>query len=230
MVNKEPFYDRGVLMIDDIYLMTMSVSPIGAQKMSDVFNQEINGVPFAKQWLVDPDACKKPLKKDRDMHKFLALSLGYGLGPKKMVRQCYDKGHIMEFKTAKAFHSAYWNLFSNVQRLSQKLANQIKSKGYSVNPFGYRLTPPPHKAFNFMIQSSVSGIMHIFCAKLFAAAPWAKFITVIHDEVLVDVPIERLEEFRRCKEMATDSLNEDLDWSVKIRTGFVAGENWYEAK
>lgn len=233
-VGKVPKYRGGILQIDDIYLMTMSVSPIGADKMREAFNAKWPAGSFQDQWMVDPEVIKTALKRDRQIHKILALGLGYGMGAKKMVKQMYDQGYILELKNAKAFHRAYWALFSGVKKFSEMLSNRIERDGYLINPFGYRLTPEPHKAFNYFIQSSVSGIMHVFTAKLMAAAPDAEFITCVHDELLIDVPNgedgKGLERFRQAKDRATDSLNEDLNWSVKIRTGFAPGKNWYEAK
>ncbi len=230
-VGQRPFYKNGVLMCDDIYAMTRSVSPIGRTNMWNEFHTgNYGGLSFADAWLKDADAVKKTFKKDRDLHKMLALALGYGMGPKKMIKQCYDKGHTMEMQVARDFYGAYWQLFAGVRRFADRLSMQIKKKGYIVNPFGYRLTPPPHKAFNFFIQSSVSGILHVFNAKLFAIAPWAQFVTVIHDELIATVPKERVEEFRICKDRATESLNADLKWTVAVRVGFAQGDTWYEAK
>lgn len=230
-VGKEPFYRDGVLMIDDIYLMVMSVSPIGHKLMRDVFHNTYNGRPFTEVWLTDPEFIQKTLlKTERALHKMLALALGYGMGPTKMVKQSRENGHDLNPKVAKQFFDAYWRLFAGLRRLADRLAYQIERDGYIVNQFGYRLTPPPHKGFNYLIQSSVSGIMHMFNAKLFALADYANFITVIHDELLADVPDDMVEQFRIHKEQATASLNSDLRWTTKIRTGYATGKNWYAAK
>lgn len=229
-IGKAPFYQDSVLMISDIYLMTMSVSPIGRKEMLEAFNATYSGLSFAEMWLKDDEFLKGQLKKARTLHKMLCLALGYGMGPKKMVKQCYDNGYTLELSVAREFYKAYWVLFSGVRKLADALSNRIKRDGHLINPFGYRLTPPPHKALNYFIQSSVSGLIHVFNAKLFALAPYADLITIIHDEDLVEVPDERLEEFKCAKETATVSLNEDLGWSTTVRTGFVTGKNWYEAK
>lgn len=229
-VGKHPEYRNGILMLDDVYLMTMSVSPIGADKMRAAFNKPWPAGSFADQWLADPEVIKTALKKDRQIHKILALGLSYGMGPRKMVNQMYDQGFNLAFRDAKDFFRAYWTLFSGIRNFADQLTQMVEQDGYIVNPFGYRLTPKSHNAFNAFIQSSVSGIMHVFTAKLMAAAPYATWITCIHDELIMDVPKDRLEEFRRDKDRATDSLNEDLGWTVKIRTGFAPGNTWYEAK
>ena len=46
----------------------------------------------------------------------------------------------------------------------------------------------------------------------------------------MEVDDDMLEQFRIDNNRATDSLNEDLNWSVKIRTGFVPGKDLYSAK
>jgi len=229
-VGKAPFFKDGILMISDIYLMTMSKSPIGANTIREAFDKKWNGKSFADQWLEDDEVIKKALKASRQLHKMLALGLGYGMGPKKMVNQCYDNGYSLDISTAKLFYKAYWSLFSGLRQFANKCQLQVQAKGYIVNAFGYRATPPPHKAFNYLIQSSVSGIMHVFLAKLLAAAPYAEFVVCIHDELIMTIPKGMRDEFFKAKELATQSLNDDLKWSVPIRTGFVVGSNWYEAK
>lgn len=230
-VGKMPYYDNdAVLMISDIYLMTMSVSPIGAEKMRSAFNQQYEGKSFAEQWLINADVCKKPIKKDRDIHKMLKLAIDYGMGPKKMVTQCYDRGVVIPFPTAKRFHQKTWETFAGVRRFADYCALKVKRDGYLINPFGYRLTPTPFRAFNYMIQSSVSGIIHVLIAKLFAIAPYSTLVTIIHDELIIDVPINRIEDLRRDVQSAADSLNEDLKWTVNIRVGFAIGATLYEAK
>jgi DNA polymerase I-like protein with 3'-5' exonuclease and polymerase domains len=229
-VGKRPFWQHGILMIDDIYLMVMSVSPIGANAVKQAWSQQWPAGSFADQWVVDAEIIKKALGEQRKIHKILALGLGYGMGAQKMCKQMYDQGFNLELKTAKAFHRMYWQLFAGVRTFADRLSMRVEQKGYIVNPFGYRLTPDKHKAFNYFIQSSVSGVMHVFGAKLFTPAPWIIFDTCIHDEFVIQVPTARLEEAKKIKDLATASLNEDLNWSVKIRTGWAPGSSWYEAK
>jgi DNA polymerase I-like protein with 3'-5' exonuclease and polymerase domains len=158
------------------------------------------------------------------------LGLSYGMGAKKAVKTLYEQGFILSQADAKKFHTSYWQLFSGVKRLADRLGRIAEEDGYIVNPFGYRLIVSPFKAFNGFIQSSVSGALHVFSAKLMAAAPYARWITCIHDELLVDIPADMVDQFRKDAQAATDSLNEDLRWTVAIRTGFAVGRNWHEAK
>lgn len=154
-VGKEPYYDGDVLMIDDIYIMTMSVSPMGRELIHDAFHNHLFGgkYSFVTQWMLDPEVIKNHFKKQRQFHKILCLGIGYSMQPAGMVEAAYNNGYALDLKTAKAFYAAYWRLFAKVKKLADRLAKQIEFDGYLVNPFGYRLTPPPRKAFNYYIQS-----------------------------------------------------------------------------
>lgn len=230
-VGKAPYYDRdNVLMIDDIYVMAMSQSPVGKDTLFEAFNEKYRGLSFAEQWLVDPEVIKEVLNEARQLHKMLALALAYGMGPKKMVKQAYEKGHVITLAQAKEFYKRYWDLFKGVRALARKLQRKVEKNGWIVNPFGYRLTPEPHKSFNAYIQSTVSGIMHLYGHYLYEQAPYAEFITCIHDEFLSEVPDGKVDLFREDVQKAADKLNDKLKWSVDIRVGFAAGKDWYEAK
>lgn len=234
-VGKTPFYSpQNVLMIDDIYLMTMSVSPIGRIKMLEAFHATYNGLTFLEQWAKDPEYIQKQvLKLERQIHKILALALSYGMGPKKMVKSAYEAGYSLSLEDARKFFAAYWKLFERIARLGKYLETQFHKQGHLINAFGYRLVPDKKEAYkclNYFIQSSVSGIMHVLCMKFFAVAPFCRFVTCIHDELIYEVPTERIEDSKKLITLATDSMNKDLKWSVNIRTGFAPGNNLYEAK
>ncbi len=231
-VGKAPEYRGELLKVGDIYLTVMSVSPIGADTMRDAFHSTYGGVTFAEKWLENPEYFTKgELKKPRQLHKLLTLGLGYSMGPKKLVIQARDHGFTLPLSTAKAFYAAHWRLFSGVQALGKRLEATYAQRGYLVNDFGYRLKPDaPYKALNYFIQSSVSGIMHVLCEKFFSLCPYARFITVIHDEIVFECPTDRLAEAKVLMQNAESSLNADLGWGVKIRVGWAEGRDWYEAK
>lgn len=233
MVGKAPFYDDNeVLQIDDIYLMGASVSPVGRDAIFDAFHSTFDGLSFADMWLKDPEFIKKELKSTRAFHKILILGLGYSMGPKKMCESAFQAGYVLSMKDAKAMFKAYWGtLFPKVKSLATRLESQYKQTGFLINPFGYRIVPDPsYKALNYFIQSSVNGIMAALNIKFFALAPYAKFVTVIHDELIIEVPDDKLEDAREAMRLATESLNQDLGWQVNVRTGWAVGKDLYTAK
>ena len=232
MVGKAPYYDsQGVLMIDDIYLMGMSVSPMGQALMYETFGQRFGDFTFTEQWLRDPEVIKTRLKRERAFHKILILGLGYAMGPKHMVESAFKAGYELSLKQAKAFFKAYWNLFSEVRNLATALEAQFNAQGYLENPFGYRLVPDPsYKSLNYFIQSSVSGLINALCVKFFTVCPVAQFVTVIHDEIIFQVPESHLSEAKVLFDKSVESLNADLNWSVNVRCGWKPGKDFYEAK
>lgn len=240
MVGKAPFYDASdILKIDNLYLTVMSVSPMGKTLARELFSTRYRGDTFAQLWQANAeyegskfqDYIKDSIKPQYAFHKIGALGMGYAMGPKKFQNTAYDAGHVIDFKQAKEFFQKYWTLFSGIKRFSNVCANNFKGRGFLVNEFGYRLVPDKdYKAFNYWIQSTVSGIMHVLCAKFFALAAYCRFILVIHDEVIFACPTERVEEARAAMKAAEASLNANLKWRVNMRVGFKTGSNMYEAK
>ena len=230
-VGKRPFFNaKGLLMIDDIYLMLASINPVSSDKIKEVLEADYEGVSGYDKWLEDSDFIKKLVKKERNINKICALGIGYGMGARKLVTSCYDKGFAISFEQAKVVHHAYWDtLFPDVAKLRDYLAVQVKKQGYLVNPFGFRTIPDPHKALNYFIQSSVNGIIDILLIKLLDKAPYIKFRTIIHDELIIDIPENLIREAQTAMNESVKELNKMLNWSVNIRTGWVEGRNYFEA-
>lgn len=233
MVGKPPYYEGDVLMIDDIYIMTMSVSPIGRAKVRKAFNEGFDGVGFVDLWMTDKEKIQKGyFKADRELHKILCLGLAYGLSsPKSMISHAEGKGYSLTVAEARGFKQSYWELFSGVEAFSRKLIRQWHKDGAIVNPFGYRCLPDAdYKVMNSFIQSSVSGLMKLICVKFFAVCNWVEFVVIIHDEIILQVPEDRLDEAKALWDATIDSVNEDLGWDVKVRAGWSPGKDLYSAK
>lgn len=227
MVGKQPYWDNGILMIDDIYLMFASVSPLSSKQVKQVWD----GGLFS-DWLTNPDLAKDKLKKVRALHKTIFLAKVYGQKAQGTVNFVADQGFSLDIQTSKEMHHAVWfTLFPAVRVLGERLEVQFKRQGYLVNEFGYRMVPERDTlCLNYLIQSSVSGIIKLFDDFIQREAPKATWVTCIHDEQIWEVPTERVEDFKACVERATVKLNQHLGWSVEIRTGFKPGLSLYEAK
>lgn len=237
-IGKAPFYNKaGVLMIDDIYLMSASVFPATADKLRDIVDNHTmpTGRTFCEQWIQDgidgTEVCKDYSKKTvRNFAKIACLGIGYGMGWKKFQKTCEENGTIIDTRTAKATIKAYWDLFEGLKALRDTLSWQAKREGAIVNPFGYRITPEPHKAMNAYIQSSASGVLDVFNLYLFDNRPYIKFVAIIHDELIVQVHKNDLERFKADSKTAEQQLNGSLGWSVPIRFGFREANNFWDIK
>jgi hypothetical protein len=229
-IGKVPTYKNGVLLIDDIYLMYASVAPIFAEEVKKAFNEKYDGLSFSEQWLKDPEVIKARLKRVRKNAKWQALGFAYGLGYKKLKIQAYDQGFNMDEDQCLACYKAYWQLFKGIKEYQNILSQAMEERGWLENPFGFRYTCPPHTAFNYQIQSSVSSILNWFTSELMERAPYAQFVTIIHDELVAQVPVNMTDEFFKAKEEVVRDINTQLKWSVDLRFGFAVGNNFYEAK
>lgn len=231
LVGKRPEWKNGILMIGDIYLMVGSVSPF-KKELEDAWKfGEFDGQSFADAWVKDDEVVKKKLKKFRQFVKMICLALGYGLGPKRMVKHAYKFGYVITLTEAKAFFNAYWDLFQGIHRFGKILGNEYKRKGYLYNAFGFRLVPEAeYKALNFFVQSGVSGLMNMINRQLFAPESPAEFVGLIHDEDLCQFAVDKEDVFRQYKDDVMLDINKQLGWSVDIRTGWATGFNFYDAK
>ena len=233
MQGKAPYYNEdGMLVISDIYLMVASRFPLWSDAISEIFNSMYDGKTFAEKWLEDSEYLTKgPLKKIRNIAKTLALALAYGVGPKKMVMISLQAGYPLTVKQAKEFFKLYWDTFPRVKILSDFLAEKFKRDGYLQTDFGYCLYPDAdYKCLNAVIQSTVSGIINYFSYKFFRKVPEVFFNTIIHDELIFQVPIEDKDRIKEVFFDCVKELNDELGWSVDIGFGWKEGMNYYEAK
>ena len=224
-IGKKPYYDGTILMIDDIYLMTASQLPPTAALIRKAWDTGL-----FETWLQDPEGVKKCLKAPRSFAKVCALGLGYGMGAKKLQKTCEEFGTVLTFAEAKEVRAAYWRLFSGLRAFADTLQWRIEKEGVITNPFWYRITPEPHKAFNAYIQSTASGVLDLYCLLLFNDAPDFKFVTIIHDEVIFQIPDERIKDLAALTDMVCKDLNETLNWTVPIRFGTVISKTFKEFK
>ena len=218
-IGRLPYIDHaGVLMIDDVYLMTASVMP-GIGETIRAFFQDVEN---CRQWLKDKESITghKLIKPLRSKAKPACLGFNYGMGPKRFVNQSYEAGSNVTLSEAKAMYKAYWELFAGVGKLAKKLEALLKKNGSIVNPFGYRLTPESHKGYNAFIQSSASGVVDVLALDFFTSCPEARFIAFIHDEIIFDIDDALLDYSLKVKNECVDRLNKTLGWSVPMRLGF----------
>lgn len=227
-IGKEPrLTPDGVLMIDDIYLMTASVMPSTRDQVRAFFADPAN----CQRWLTDAEGIKNgPLKGPRKLAKPACLGFGYGMRPKKYVNMCYDAGISVSISEARDMYAAYWNLFAGLRDLVDRLNALMEKKKFIINPFGYRLTTEGHKAFNGVIQSTASGVVDVLSLSFFDKCPEARFEAMIHDEIVYQVPEAQVEHARAVQDACVVELNETLGWSVPMRLGFTVAKTFADIK
>ncbi len=190
-----------------------------------------NNLSFAEQWVVDPEPCKDALKKVRKNAKWICLAFGYGLGPKGLYNKAIEAGLKVTPRLCKESYTAYWELFNGIKAYCRQLEAHVESEGWFENPFGYRFAPTEsRKAFNGMVQSSVSGLFNWYSDLMALEFPQAIYLVTIHDENIYACPRELVGDFRKALERVTKTINEQLQWTVDMRFGFAVGKDMYDAK
>ncbi len=232
MIGKQPYYFDNILYTDDIYLGLASVSPTGRDKVKELYHSTWGSVPFNEQWLIDKDVILKEAKSFRQAHKVFFLALMYGSSYVGLTQTAYNFGFSLTTKDSKALHTSFWNiLFTQLRDLRDRLTAKVERDGSLVNTFGFRMTPEsPRLALNYLIQGSVSGAIKCLEELVQEEAPYAEWVSNIHDETLWQIPVDSVDRFREANLKAVANLNSQLGWRVPIRTGFVVGDNLYEAK
>lgn len=136
--------------------------------------------------------------------KTMNFALLYQAGPGKLV-------DVMgcDMGTAKRLHKAYWEGFSNLQRYMKRTGYEARVRGYAETYLGrkrYFSTPPgapnwmikaiEREGGNMPIQGTAADILKQ--ATLLMFEPFlqsgARLIHQVHDEVVVEVPNEHIEE------------------------------------
>jgi DNA polymerase I-like protein with 3'-5' exonuclease and polymerase domains len=235
LIGKPPYWKEtlagSVLMCDSIYITGMSFDPAYKDRVRQAWDTTYEGKTFAEKWVEDSDFFKKGVfKEEYKVAKAKVLGLGYGMGPKKLVRVCRDNGTPSTLEACRGFYKNYWAFFNGLKQLSDKCAEAVQKRGHIVNTFGYVNHPEPHKAFNALIQSSISGIINVSIQMTTELAPYAELVTVIHDEDIFCIPEDKVEHFREISKQVEEQLNQLLKWSVRVRLGFAVGRDLYSAK
>ena len=229
-VGKPAYYsDKDLLMLDDVYLMLASRNPVSRDRVREAFNDKYGGVIGFEQWAIDKSVVKAEIKSERAFNKPAALGIGYSMQGPRLVTTMYNEGKVISLKDAKQVVYSYWHeLFPDVAKLRDYLQLKVKKEKQLINPFGFRMTPPPRKALNYFIQSSVNGIIDMLMIEWFESAPYIEFCTIIHDEIVIECPEDKLDEAKLKLDEALVRLNKTLNWSVNIRMGWEVLDNWYD--
>lgn len=239
--GKKPRYneDKTVFLCDDPYVALAAVTPMGRPIVEELIREGVEGMAFEDFWVSTSEPGKKcKLKTIRKLAKPWYLGLGYGMGPKTLMKNSAESGNIITLKQARQIHAAYWNMLPKVKAFAVLCEKRMGEKGYIANPFGFRGRPDAHKAFNFQIQSSVNPIIDLLCGFIEAECSKVqdlfvepiKFFTLIHDEFVYQVRKEDVGLYHECFKKALVTLNKIMNWSVPLRAGFAIADNFYNAK
>lgn len=123
---------------------------------------------------------------ERSVGKTVNFAYVYGSGPANIAKTCG-----ISVPKAKQVIAGFESAYPGVKRLSDKLQQQARIKGWIETPTGRRIPVDkdrPYAALNYMVQSTSRDITATALVKLYEAG-FIQYVRLpIHDEIVASVP------------------------------------------
>lgn len=147
-------------------------------------------------------------------------------------------------KEARTYIDEYFKTYPGIKSFLDKMVSDAKEKGYCETLFGRRRPVPELKSTNFNqrsfgervamnspIQGTAADIIKYAMINVYDALKAkrlkSKLILQIHDELLVEVRQDEIDEVR---EILTREMQNACELAVKLEIDLHTGMDWYEAK
>lgn len=147
-------------------------------------------------------------------------------------------------KEAEAYINRYFESYPKIKSYLDGLVTQAKETGYVTTLFGRRRPVPEIASSNYMqrsfgeriamnspVQGTAADIMKIAMNRvedrLHREGLASKVVLQVHDELLVETPVEETEQVKR---ILVEEMAAAADLSVPLKVSVSVGANWYETK
>ena len=206
--------------------------------MCEAFNEDmdIHTITASKIFGVDVENVSKQL---RSRAKAVNFGIVYGISEFGLAEQTG-----INRREAKDFMDQYLEHYSGIKHYMDDVIEEAKAKGYIDTMFGRRRYIPELKSNNYMvrkfgervamntpIQGTAADIMkiamiHVY-RKLKEEGLQSKVVLQIHDELLVEAPMEEKE---KVKEILVSEMESVAKLRVPLKVEAEEGKNWLAAK
>lgn len=177
--------------------------------------------------------------EQRGRAKTINFATLYGQGPFALAQQLG-----ISRDEAKLFIAAYFERFSGVRRFLDEQVESARDRGYVETLMGRRRYVPELQssngnirqfgervAQNTPIQGTAADLLKkamIEVDRALEGSNWgARLLLTVHDELLFEVPEDRVDDVRP---VVVDLMEGAVELSVPIAVDWGAGISWYEAK
>jgi DNA polymerase-1 len=147
-------------------------------------------------------------------------------------------------KKAKAYIENYFIKYPKVKQYLDTLITDCRKDGYVATLMGRKRVIPEINASNFMrrgfaertamntpIQGSAADIMKVAMLKVHRSLKEhglkAQLILQVHDELIIDAPLEELE---MVKQILSKEMETAVELSISLDVDMNEGDSWYETK
>ena len=208
------------------------------QTMIEAFNSgaDIHTISASQVFKVPVEEVSKQL---RSKAKAVNFGIVYGISEFGLAEQIDIKRN-----EAKQYIEQYLETYHGIKEFMSDIVEDAKRKGYVSTEFGRRRYIPELSSNNYMvrkfgdraamntpIQGTAADIMKIAMIKVYKELKErglkSKIVLQIHDELLLEVLVEEIEEVAKLlKECMESAATLKVPLSVEVEEG----KNWYQAK
>ena len=208
------------------------------ETMCEAFNEDmdIHTITASKIFGVPVDLVSKQL---RSRAKAVNFGIVYGISEFGLAEQTG-----INRREAKDFMDQYLEHYSGIKKYMDDVIDSAKSKGYIDTMFGRRRYIPELKSNNYMVrkfgervamntgvQGTAADIMKIAMINVYKKLKEenmkAKIVLQVHDELLVEAPIDEKE---KVKEILVKEMENVAKLKVPLKVEAEEGKNWLAAK
>lgn len=202
-------------------------------------DQDIHTATAATIYGIPPE---KVTKNQRRFAKVINFGLIYGMGPFRLARETG-----LTLGEAETYVKKYFNQFPGIERYLEETRRKARIDGYVETLFGRRRYFPVFKstmssanrqavnradreAVNHPIQGTAADIIKLAMIRLHAELKEryrARLLLQVHDELLLESPLEELDEVR---ELVVDIMSSAFKLDVPLKVEAETGSNWLELK
>lgn len=184
-----------------------------------------------------PPLLVTPLMRSRA--KAVNFGIVYGIGAYSLAN---DLG--ISFGEAKKYIEGYLNTYNGVAKFMDDTVSQAKQTGYVTTLFGRRRNLPEITSSNAMvragaeriarnmpIQGTAADIIKIAMVNVYKALKdadmKAKLILQVHDELIIEAPVEEKE---RAEQILKAEMENAVKMSVPLTVDISSGKTWFDTK
>jgi len=181
-------------------------------------------------------------KNQRRFAKTINFGLIYGMGPFRLARETG-----LTLGEAENYVKKYFGQFPGIERYLDATHRKARADGYVETLFGRRRYFPvfrtsvgaanrqaaqraDREAVNHPIQGTAADIIKVAMIRLHAelqARYRARLLLQVHDELLLEVPLEELEAVR---DLVVETMSNAFTLDVPLKVEAETGANWLELK
>ena len=210
----------------------------GDEKLIEAFNtgRDIHTITASEVFHVEPE---QVTKEQRSAAKAVNFGIIYGISDFGLARNLG-----ISVKSAGTYIRQYLDRYPKIQEYMKRSVSLAKEKGYAETLFGRRRSVPELSSSNFNtrsfgervamnmpIQGTAADIIKKAMVNVFSALKEkglkSKLILQIHDELIIDTPIEERD---TVVSLLKNTMEQVADLKVNLTAEVSCAENWADAK